>query len=78
VLIMKHNLNLVKGVCMVYVNFISTIISVPQKIMGDITFVPPLVVHINSSSTQFLLISIFKEKCKNMSEERHAHAMITE
>jgi hypothetical protein len=75
---MKHNLNLVKGVSMVYVNFITTVIRVSKKIIADITFVPHLAVHINSSSTQFLSISVFKEKCKNMSEERHGHATITE
>ena len=52
-------------VCMVYVNFITTVITVSQKIIGDITFVPPLVLHINSSSTQFLFLSFFKEKYKN-------------
>jgi len=42
---MKHNLNLVKGVSMVYVNFITTVIRVSHKIIADITFVPHLVVH---------------------------------
>lgn len=39
----KNNLNLLKDVPMIYRNFIRLVITVSDKKIGGVTFVPPLV-----------------------------------